>query len=108
MCPSQPLILNFLSRLIQILERARLERKGGDRREREDAWERGKPFVAGGGSDLAKLKSLLYERAGKIGYTRWISMELAKTGVATRWNYADENTDDCLNNHRVWSTELLR
>lgn len=28
-----------------------------------------KPFVAGGGSDLAKLKSLLYGRTGKIGYT---------------------------------------
>ena len=83
MCPSQPLILNFLSRLIQILERERGEesvlREREGKRQSEEGWalkgvERcggkgEKPFVAGGGSDLAKLKSLLYGRTGKIGYT---------------------------------------
>lgn len=70
--------MNFLSRLIQILERGEgrreRERERGEGREVEGRVGE-KPFVTGG-SDLAKLKSLLYYgRTGKIGYTpggsRW-------------------------------------
>jgi len=62
MCPSQLLILNFLSRLIRIFGREwrrRGRRRGGD-------GGRAAPLVAGGG-DLAKLKSLLYGRIGRGG-----------------------------------------
>jgi len=60
MCPSQLLILNFLSRLIRIFERE--WRWGG----------RGRWRGTLGSSDLAKLKSLLYGRIGRSEYTGWI------------------------------------
>lgn len=83
MCPSQPLILNFLSRLIQILERG----EGRRERERERGGERG-----GGARGRETLRNrrqrsreieiitLLRAHRQNWLHTRWITMEFLKSG----------------------------
>lgn len=78
MCPSQPLILNFLSRLIQILERGEgSERKGGER----DGGARGRETLRNRRQRSREIE-IITLRAHRQNWlhTRWITMEFLKSG----------------------------